>query len=196
MPHDKIKAIARARMARTGEPYVVARRAVIREHQAAQAKSRSQEPAAAAFEAVAAQLAGHAEEVQAQLVHASGITEIERRFVQQLQDAATAPVTRAVQQLQDAATAPVTRAVQQLQDAATAPVTRAVQQLQDAQLAADALGWFRGLGHKVVGNSPDIVDGPKEWRCARCGSSLMVTRSGRPVSSSGNARCIHEGADW
>jgi hypothetical protein len=35
MSHDKIKAAARERMARTGEPYAAARRAVIREHQAA-----------------------------------------------------------------------------------------------------------------------------------------------------------------
>jgi hypothetical protein len=35
MPHDKIKAAARERMARTGEPYAAARRAVIREHRAA-----------------------------------------------------------------------------------------------------------------------------------------------------------------
>jgi hypothetical protein len=35
MSHDKIKAAARERMARTGEPYAAARRAVIREQQAA-----------------------------------------------------------------------------------------------------------------------------------------------------------------
>jgi hypothetical protein len=35
MSHDKIKAAARERMARTGESYAAARRAVIREHQAA-----------------------------------------------------------------------------------------------------------------------------------------------------------------
>ena len=34
MSHDKISAAARKRMAETGEPYAVARRAVIREHQA------------------------------------------------------------------------------------------------------------------------------------------------------------------
>jgi hypothetical protein len=34
MSHDKIKAAARERMAQTGEPYAVARRAVIRERQA------------------------------------------------------------------------------------------------------------------------------------------------------------------
>jgi hypothetical protein len=35
MSHDKITAAARERMARTGEPYAAARRAIIREHQAA-----------------------------------------------------------------------------------------------------------------------------------------------------------------
>jgi len=35
MPHDKISAAARRRMAETGEPYAAARREVIREHQAA-----------------------------------------------------------------------------------------------------------------------------------------------------------------
>ena len=35
MSHDKISAAARERMARTGEPYAAARRAVIREHDAA-----------------------------------------------------------------------------------------------------------------------------------------------------------------
>jgi type IV secretory pathway TrbL component len=36
MPHDKIKAATRARMAETGEPYSVACRAVIRAHRSAQ----------------------------------------------------------------------------------------------------------------------------------------------------------------
>ena len=40
MPHDKIKAAARKRMAETGEPYSVARREVIKVYQAA----RSQVP--------------------------------------------------------------------------------------------------------------------------------------------------------
>jgi hypothetical protein len=35
MSHDKIRAAARKRMAETGEPYAAARRAVVREHQAA-----------------------------------------------------------------------------------------------------------------------------------------------------------------
>jgi hypothetical protein len=35
MSHDKISAAARKRMAETGEPYAAARRAVIRQHQAA-----------------------------------------------------------------------------------------------------------------------------------------------------------------
>ena len=33
MPHDKIAAAARKRMAETGEPYAAARRAVVNEHQ-------------------------------------------------------------------------------------------------------------------------------------------------------------------
>ena len=32
MPHDKVKAAARQRMAETGEPYAVARRKVVEEH--------------------------------------------------------------------------------------------------------------------------------------------------------------------
>lgn len=39
MSHDKISAAARRRMAETGEPYAAARRAVIREHQAAGGQS-------------------------------------------------------------------------------------------------------------------------------------------------------------
>jgi hypothetical protein len=39
MSHDKISAVARKRMAETGEPYAAARRAVIREHQAADEQS-------------------------------------------------------------------------------------------------------------------------------------------------------------
>ena len=39
MSHDKISAAARKRMAETGEPYATARRAVIREHQAADEQS-------------------------------------------------------------------------------------------------------------------------------------------------------------
>ena len=35
MPHDKIRAAARKRMAQTGEPYTAARRAVVSEHQGA-----------------------------------------------------------------------------------------------------------------------------------------------------------------
>ena len=39
MSHDKIRAAARKRMVQTGEPYAAARRAVVREHQAAGADS-------------------------------------------------------------------------------------------------------------------------------------------------------------
>lgn len=41
MTHDKIKAAARKRMAQTGEPYATARRAVIKDHQAAKAAASS-----------------------------------------------------------------------------------------------------------------------------------------------------------
>ena len=40
MSHDKIKAATRERMARTGEPYALARRAVIRDHEEAQRQNR------------------------------------------------------------------------------------------------------------------------------------------------------------
>ncbi len=46
MPHDKIKAAARKRMAETGERYTVARRAVIAEHQQAGAAQAAAEPLA------------------------------------------------------------------------------------------------------------------------------------------------------
>lgn len=39
MPHDKIKAAARERMAQTDEPYAAARRAVVTEHQSATGES-------------------------------------------------------------------------------------------------------------------------------------------------------------
>jgi hypothetical protein len=39
MSHDKISAAARRRMAETGEPYAAARRAVLREHQAAEGQN-------------------------------------------------------------------------------------------------------------------------------------------------------------
>ncbi len=39
MPHDKIRAAARKRMAETGEPYAAARRAVVTEHQGASGQS-------------------------------------------------------------------------------------------------------------------------------------------------------------
>jgi hypothetical protein len=40
VPHDKIKAAARRRMAKTGEPYAAARRAVVTEHQGASGQNR------------------------------------------------------------------------------------------------------------------------------------------------------------
>jgi len=48
MPHDRIKTEARERMAETGEPYSVARRAVIQAHQQEQRLARLTAQAAAA----------------------------------------------------------------------------------------------------------------------------------------------------
>jgi hypothetical protein len=69
MSHDKLKAIARQRMAVTGEPYSVARRAVIRQHR---------ENLVSAL--VGAQLSRNAQEVRAWLAPTSGIDEINWRF--------------------------------------------------------------------------------------------------------------------
>lgn len=49
MSHDKISAAARKRMAETGESYAAARRAVIREHQAAEAAAHVPPPGAQWF---------------------------------------------------------------------------------------------------------------------------------------------------
>jgi hypothetical protein len=45
MPHDKIKAATRQRMAKTGEPYSIARRAVINEHKQAVERAAKAAPA-------------------------------------------------------------------------------------------------------------------------------------------------------
>jgi hypothetical protein len=66
MSHDVIKTTTRRRMAETGEPYSVARRAVIRQHLANQA--------------VVAALTSDSQQVRRSLTSASGIHEIERRF--------------------------------------------------------------------------------------------------------------------
>jgi hypothetical protein len=42
MPHDKIRSAIRSRMAETGEPYSVARRAVIAAHRAAEYRVRAE----------------------------------------------------------------------------------------------------------------------------------------------------------
>ena len=81
MSHDKLQDAARERMARTGEPYTVARRAVFRQHKDAQGGEYDSEAARRkAFEVVAAQLAKHGQEVHGRLTSASGIEEIQRRF--------------------------------------------------------------------------------------------------------------------
>ena len=85
MSHDKIKAAARLRMKRTGEPYAIARRAVIQQYQEAERGARSVEVERnSPFEQVGAQLARHAQEVMAQLAYPSGIAEIQRRMAQQV----------------------------------------------------------------------------------------------------------------
>jgi phage shock protein A len=53
MPHDKIKAAARKRMAETGEPYTAARRAVVTEGQTREGHSAGQVPPAGAGYALA-----------------------------------------------------------------------------------------------------------------------------------------------
>jgi hypothetical protein len=81
MSHDKLKAATRRRMARTGEPYAVARRAVIQRHEEAQdGKYASKAVPSKAFEVVTAQLGKHGQEVRRQLTSANGIDEIRRRF--------------------------------------------------------------------------------------------------------------------
>jgi hypothetical protein len=81
MSHDNLKAATRRRMARTGEPYAVARRAVIRQHgEARNGRYASEVARSRPFEVVAVQLGKHAQEVRRQLTSASGINEIQRRF--------------------------------------------------------------------------------------------------------------------
>ncbi len=63
MSHDKLKAAASRRMARTGEPYAAARRAVIRQHEEAwDDEHASEEARSRAFEVVRAQLVSHGQE--------------------------------------------------------------------------------------------------------------------------------------
>jgi hypothetical protein len=82
MSHDKIKAAARKRMARTGESYAVARLAVIQE---AQQRARSLEPTRTkALEDVRVGLARYGQHVRAQLSYPSGLAEIQRRFTEAL----------------------------------------------------------------------------------------------------------------
>jgi len=78
MPHDKLKAAARRRMAETGEPYAAARRAVVR--QRAEARGSASGSVRNGFDVVAAQLTQHGQEVRSHLMSASGIVEIQQRF--------------------------------------------------------------------------------------------------------------------
>ena len=89
MSHNKIKAAARQRMARTGESYAVARLAVIREHREAEQRARLQEATNdRAFDDLAVELARYGEGVRAQLVYPSGLAEIQRHFAAQAAQAA------------------------------------------------------------------------------------------------------------
>src|SRR5579859_4186966 len=107
MSSHKIKTDALARMARTGEPYVVARRAVIRERQEAESRAGAGKlTEQAAFEAVAADLARMPRDVWERVTYPVGIAEIERRFAAQFAQAG-----RVVRAQQDAA-AQVVRAAQ------------------------------------------------------------------------------------
>ena len=81
MSHDKLKAAARKRMARTGEPYNVARRAVIRRREEAQHGDDASEAArSSAFDVMTRQLVIYGQQVRGQLGRATGIDEIQRRF--------------------------------------------------------------------------------------------------------------------
>lgn len=73
MSHDKIKAAIRQRMAATGEPYTLARRAIMLEQEYKAQREK-------AYKRVATQLADHGREVRSQITSASGIDEIQRRF--------------------------------------------------------------------------------------------------------------------
>ena len=81
MVHDKIKAAARERMARTGEPYALARRAVMRDHEEAQNTGNAWDTTRSqALEFVADQLTEQGREARRRLTSAPGIEEIQRRF--------------------------------------------------------------------------------------------------------------------
>jgi len=78
MVHDKIKAAARERMTRTGEPYALARRAVMRDHE--EARNTRNPTRSQALEFVADQLTEQAREVRHRLTSAPGVEEIQRRY--------------------------------------------------------------------------------------------------------------------
>jgi hypothetical protein len=100
----RIKTDARARMARTGERYVVARRAVIRECQEAETGTSSAET----IDTVTVELAENVQEVRERLVYASGVAESGLRAVaQQIHEMAAAPLAQAIAQMNDVATAPL-----------------------------------------------------------------------------------------
>jgi hypothetical protein len=81
MSHDKLKAAARRRMAQTGEPYAVARRAVIKEHEAVQLQQQ--------FAAQLAEL-GSARRFQQQLAEIAGVGRFQQQLAAQLAELGSA----------------------------------------------------------------------------------------------------------
>jgi hypothetical protein len=61
-----------------------------------------------------------------------------------------------------------------------------------------AVAWFRSLGHSVdaMAMELDRQTGRATWHCRRCGSEVQVTAAASWASSTGQARCVHEGAAW
>jgi hypothetical protein len=94
MSHDKIKAAARKRMAETGEPYTLARRRVIAEHQAAQrnAKAEAAGVVGPGLErlAEAARAADIGPQLAAQLAEAARAADIGPQLAAQVAEAARA----------------------------------------------------------------------------------------------------------
>jgi hypothetical protein len=84
--HDKIKAATRQRMAETGEPYAVARRAVIKQHEAAQSRSRQARSERAPKTVMGAEAVSVAQIQQqvAQMIKASGAVQAQQRIAEQV----------------------------------------------------------------------------------------------------------------
>ena len=151
MGHDKIKAAARRRMAETGEPYTLARRAVMEEHKAATAGQfvepasppsppAEQPDAISEFSATAdgfmeATTAGIARAIeQADKFHASvlKLTETERM--------ATAGIARALEQAERFHAQ--VRKIGETERIALENFQRAVEQVNRVQETIERLGWI------------------------------------------------------